>query len=265
MFDIRTTPLAQGEAPWKWGIDSERQCTWYVYWRVFQVFGVYPCYYDRAKKIEGYTNAKEWMENFREPFQPYYFSDNPNLEVQAGDVLIFDGNYGHVVFVETMEDYNHAFISQYNLAAPLTFSNDTWTRGQILKGNPYNTGKPLGILRYTKKEVYPVSRNEYVNQVEALDNTLRVRLAPSLDGEYYCNIKLGYYNVLDTQESDGYTWYEIEEGKWCAQVISEVDGETRYTLKYLPAIDVETDKLVKENKALREALAQISQICDKLL
>lgn len=252
-FNIRTKPLNYGETPWVWGIPSEKQCTWYVYYRAFQVFGYYPCYFNKKEKTKGYTNAKEWLKNYREPYKAFYFDDNPNIELKDGDILIFDGNYGHVVFIERVDSFDKAFISQYNLKAPLVFSNDEWTRGYILKGY-INTGKPLGILRFENKEVYPVKRNEYVNQIYASDNSLRVRLAPNLKGEYYCNIKVGYYNVLSQSKADDYTWYEIEEGKYCANI-----GTTYYKAK-----NEDIDKLNKiieqKNIAIDKAIKILSEV-----
>lgn len=248
MFDIRTTPLKQGEKPWVWGIPSEKQCTWWVYYRAFQVFGAYPCYNDRANKVSGYNCGKKWLDNFREPYKPYYFDEHPNIEFKQGDIIVFDGNYGHVVFIERVDDFNSCFISQYNMIAPLEFSNDEWYRGGILKGNPYNTGKPIGLLRCEKKEVYPVERNEYRDQIYSSEPTLRVRLAPNLEGEYYCNMKNGYYNVLSISYADNYTWYEIEKGKYCANI-----GTTFYEAK-----NEDVDKLQKEldrkNNGIDEAI-----------
>lgn len=248
-MEIRTTPLNYGEKPWLWGIPSEKECTWYVYYRAYQVFGVFPCYNDRENRVLGYNHAKTWLKNFREPFKPYFFDEHPDIEFKQGDIIVFDGNYGHVVFVEKVENKDTCFISQYNLIAPKTFSNDEWHRGQILKGNPYNTGKPIGLLRCEKKEVYPVERNEYVNQIFASDNTLRVRLKPNLNGEYYCNIKVGYYNVLSQSEADGYVWYEIENGKYCANVD---------TVYYKAKSDIEV--LAKENEELKRRLQEINKL-----
>lgn len=256
-FEIRTKALEQGEKPWVWGIDSERQCTWYVFYRAIQIFGCAPCYQDRSKKSGSYNRAKLWPANFREPFKPYYFADDPDIKIQAGDIVVFDGNYGHVIFIEKVDDQNHFFFSDYNRAAPLTFANGTWTRGEILTGNPLPTGKPLAVLKYKAAAVYPVVRNEYTDQIEAMDPTLRVRLSPSLDGEIYCMIKKGYYNVLSVTEAsdkdkkeykgadDLKCWYEIEEGKYCANI----------TTKYLPATSADiVEELKKCLKVLNEKI-----------
>lgn len=252
-FPIRTEPLNYGEKPWLWGVESEKECTWYAYYRAYQVWGYYPCYNKRATKLSGYNNAKTWLENYREPFMPHYFSEEPDIEIQDGDILVFDGNYGHVVFVERVDDFTHAFISQYNLISPKTFSNDEWIRGDILKGTPYNTGKPLGLLRCEKREVFPVLRNEYIDQIYASDSSLRVRLEPNLNGEYYCNIKIGYYNVLSQTEADGYIWYEIEKGKYCANV-----GTTFYEGKNEDLIKLKKELEIK-NKSIKKAIEILSE------
>lgn len=269
IFDVRTTPVGATEKPWTHSVESEGQCTWYVFYRAYQVFNYFPCYRVRETKSGAYNNAKTWLENYREPFYPHYFKDEPNIEILPGDIVVFDGNYGHVVFVEKVIDENNAFISQYNLAGPLEFSNDTWTRGTILKGNPHNTGQPLGILRFRHNSVTPVARNVEVNQIYASDPTLRVRLKPSLNGDYYCNIAVGYYNVLDKKDADGYTWYEIEKGKWCANPTTEylpanndVDI-VREIEKWVKDIEVRINVLKDENTKLKSDMKQINEVVGK--
>ena len=39
---------------------------------------------------------------------------------------------------------------------------------------------------------------------------------PSLDGDRLGYITRGIYNILGTSEANGFTWYEIEKGLFCA-------------------------------------------------
>lgn len=254
-IEVRTTPVKYGEEPWDWYARYLWQCTWYVYWRFFQVFGVYPCYNDRKKKLEGYNNGKTWLDNYKDA-TPHWFANEPEIAFKQGDIIVFDGNYGHVVFVEEVIDADHCFISQYNLSNPDEFSNDTWARGGILHGNPYNTGKPLGLLRY--EGVLPVDRNEFKDQVYVNEPTLRVRLEPNLDGEYYCNCPTGYFDVLNSYKADGYTWYEINDGKYIADVGWNESSKTG--VQYLKAKDGYFESLEKQNKELKKRLDKIGEI-----
>lgn len=252
-------PLKYGEQPYDWTLATARQCTWYCYFRFYQVFGAFPVYNNRKLKKEGYNNGKTWLDNYKDA-TPHWFKDEPNIEFKQGDVIVFDGNYGHVAFVEVTDGYDkdHCLVSNYNLIAPEAFSTDVFERGHILYGSPYNTGKPIGLLRY--ETVTPVDRNENVNQVYVNEPTLRVRLAPNLSGEYYCNCPTGYFNVLSQSEADNYTWYQIQEGKYIADIGYDNDNKTG--VLFLPAIDNQLELLQKENKELKETLKTINELSE---
>jgi len=268
-MEPRTKPLVEGEKPWNWSTIYKDQCTWYVYYRALQVYGFYPCYNDRKKKVEGYNHGKTWLENFKEPWVPHYFDKEPDIEFKQGDILVFDGNYGHVVFFGDIEDIDHTFVEQYNLSHPLEFSNDIWTRGGILKGDPYNTGKPLGLLRCEGKTVKPVEKNEYENQIYASDPSLRVRLEPDLDGEYFCSITPGYYNVLsvtkatkaDKAKVEGLEcWYEIEDCKYCANITTEFYEAKDGNIKELQKIIKEQNKKIADYEVRFGKINDLSEV-----
>lgn len=133
---------------------------------------------------------------------------------------------------------------------------------RILKSNNFNWSSSLrfeGFI-YPSEEVVEVNipnveRNTKVNQVEVKVDGLRVRLSPSLKGEQYCVASKGYYNVLSTTDSDGYTWLEIETGKWIA--FSE-DWEV-----YLPKEDSDYSKIVKSIEELGTKINNLSAKIDK--
>lgn len=139
---IRTS-APTGE-PYYFPSGSKGQCTWYAYYRVQEIFGVgvYPCYRN-AQKGQGFNNAKKWIDFRREDW----------IETQtcvAGDIAVFDGNYGHVVVVEKVNGDGTALISQYNLDIKEGFSNATWKIGERLKGKIASTGNFMGFLHYIK-------------------------------------------------------------------------------------------------------------------
>lgn len=256
-FEIRTTPVKYGEEPWDWNATYLWQCTWFVYWRFYQVFGLFPCYYKRSTREEGYTTAKLWGDNYKDAI-PHWFSKEPNIEFKRGDIIVFDGNYGHVVFVEDVVDRDTCFISQYNLSNPNEFSNDYWVRGGILKGHPYNTGSPLCLMRC--EAVVPVERNEMVDQVYVNEPTLRVRCQPNLNGEFYCNCPTGFFDVLSQSEADGYKWYEIADGKYIADIGWDGIDEGVLFFKGKDDTELYVKQLVKTNKELKKRLDKIKEI-----
>lgn len=241
---ILTAPT-RGEQPYDWSSPYMGQCVWGAYYRILQNGWSAPCYYDRPKRITGFTNAKEWLKEFREPWVPFYIENNPNYIPVPGDVIVFDGTYGHVAVIEKAIDDDTYIVSDWNRVAPRTYGVAEWKKGTNLT----RTGRLLGYLHYDPeddKHVSPVSRDILVNQIEATDASLRVRLSPNLNGQYYCSITPGYYNVIssvaatneDKAKVTGLsTWYQIEQGKWCANI----------TTKYLPANSSdESDKDLEE-------------------
>lgn len=216
---MRTTPLKEGEPKWDWESKHAGQCTWYCYFDGITANGYAPCYNNRANKTEGYNNGKEWLKNFKEPYMPFYFAETDKMP-SAGDYLVFDGTYGHVVKIEAVEGDRY-FISQYNLSAPKQFSNDYWTKGAILKGKPYNTGKPLGFLH--APEVKPTVRNKIYNQIYVKTDRQNVRSKASLEADTVCGCFSGYYNVEQKKTADGYTWYKIGNNLWIAGVEGRVE------------------------------------------
>ena len=239
---IRVTSPVYPEKPYAWGVASEGQCTWYAYWRVQEMGYTPPCYWDRETKTGSYTNAKYWLDNYREPWVVKDIDYTP----VAGDIAVFTGTYGHVIVIEDIN--GTALISEYNRLQKLGFDNDFWTPGSQLS----QCGALIGYLHYENKSVEPVERNIYVDQIQTTDTSLRVRLEPSLDGEYFCNVKLGYYNVLSQTEADGYIWYEIEKGKYCANI----------TTIFLPKEDNEIEILRKENEELKLKLSEINKLSE---
>ena len=203
---IRTTPVSEGTKPYAWGVESVYQCTWYSYYRALENGMSAPCYWDRATKTGSYTNAKDWLENYREPWEV----KDPSYTPKAGDILVYDGEFGHVIFMET-----DVMTSEYRNGDPNSFRN--------AKLGDFK-GDLLGILHYPYEPLNPVERNENVAQIETTDDSLRIRTQPSLEAEIVGHVQLGFYDVLDTKENDGYTWYEISKDRWCANI----------TTKYLP-------------------------------
>lgn len=231
MWKPRTQAVQQGETPFAWGVESVYQCTWFCYYEALWHGMSAPCYFDRATKTGSYTNAKLWLNEYREPWIPI---TDPSYKPVQGDILVYDGEYGHVIFMET-----DVLTAEYRNGDPNSFRN--------AKVGDYK-GDLLGVLHYPYTPVSTVERNENVNQIETTDEQLRIRTAPSLAAEIVGHVQLGYYNVLDEKDADGYTWYEIAKDRWCANI----------TTNYLPA---EQNDFVKQlEKFLNETKAKIKAL-----
>lgn len=256
MFNIRTTPVEQGTKPYVWGVDSVWQCTWYAYYRCLEVGFTPPCYWDKETKTGSYTNAKDWIKNDRSPWQVKGIDYIP----VAGDIAVFDGTYGHVVFMETATKY-----SEYRNG-----NKDSFANGELsaLKKQM----NLLGYLHYPYTAIENVERNSDRDQVEVTDTQLRIRTKPSLSGEIVGHVMVdertgkGYYNVLSvTKNVDGYDWYEIANGRYIADITTTyLPKDTDDFLKQFEQIYIsmksQAEKSYERIQLLENKLAQINDI-----
>lgn len=142
-------------APYPFGVESEGQCTWYSYWRAYEALGSKPCWYDGCgdSGYGYYTNAKLWLEHFRDPWEVKDRSYDP----VPGDIVVWDGNYGHVAYVEKNNGDGTAYLSQYNMDGDCKFSNCNWkigkriTRATVDRDYKYSTGEVLGYLHFPRQ------------------------------------------------------------------------------------------------------------------
>ena len=246
MFTPRTTPLTYGEEPWKWDVESVYQCTWYCFWRFYSVFKAYPTYWDRETQTGSYTNAKDWLKNFRDPVEVKGIDYTP----VAGDIAVFDGNYGHVQFMETDTMY-----SEYSNGDPNSFRNGKFEKKSNL----------LGFLHYPYTTIEPVKRNPSVNQIQTTDNSLRIRTLPSLSGEIVGHVQIGFYNVLSQKENDGYIWYEIAKDRWCASVTvnylpSDKDDIIEQIERYFNDMKQQVNSLKDQNSDMKKSFKEVYEI-----
>ena len=249
MFTPLTRPLEKGEAPWKWNVESVFQCTWFVFYRCLSVSYNEPCYFDRETRTGSYTNAKDWLANYREPWEVKGIDYTP----VAGDIVVYDGTYGHVQFMETDTMY-----SEYANGNPDSFRNG--------KLSDYN-GKILGYLHYPYESLKPVERNTNINQIETLNESLRIRTKPSLKGDIVGYVQKGYYNVLDIKEADGYKWYKLDSNRWCANIDvkylpKDDDDIIRELEEYFNSMKEKVNVLTNENTDLKKDMKKIKEISE---
>lgn len=250
MFTPRTTPVEAGTQPYVWNIPSVYQCVWYAYYRCLEV-GFSPCeWWDRATQTGSYTNAKDWLANYRDPWQVM----PPDYDAKAGDILVYDyGEYGHVIFMET-----DVMTSEYRNGDPNSF--------RIGKKGEFG-GTLIGVLHYPYDPLNPVPRNENVDQIQTTDEALRIRTKPSLDAEIVGHVQLGYYDVLDTKEADGYTWYKLAKDRWCANesviYLPSEDDFVKEFERFLDSTKAKIKGLEDQNKEMKEDYTAIAKIAEK--
>lgn len=125
----------------------------------------------------------------------------------------------------------------------------------------------MGFLHYPCEIVPTIERNTSVNQIETTDTTLRIREKPSLEAEIIGHVQLGYYNVLETKENDGYTWYKLAKDRWCADITTNYlpaeDDIIARLEEYLNNIKTQVTYLKNENTDLKNDMKSIKQITER--
>lgn len=249
MFKIRTKPVEVGTVPYAWGVASVYQCTWYAYYRALEVGFSAPTWWDRLTQQGSYPNAKDWIENFRDPWEV----KDPSYKPVAGDILVYDGEYGHIIFCET-----DVMTSEYRNGDSNSFRN--------AKIGDYN-GELLGVLHYPYGTVQPVPRNTSVNQIECTDESLRIRVKPSLSAEIVGHVSKGYYNVLNIKEADGYKWYKIANDRWCADIgiiyYPVAEDFAKQLEEFLNVTRAKINSLQSENEEMRNDMKQMKNIAER--
>ena len=143
---------------------------------------------------------------------------------KLGAILCWDSSKcGHVAVVEKINSDGTVLASQSNYGGTRfytkTFNPKTWPSGYTFQGYVY---LPDNLNPKDGKVGTPVDRNEYVDQVEVITETLRGRSSPSLNsGNISGIVRKGFYNILDradyrNEASNGYLWFKIEEHLWIA-------------------------------------------------
>lgn len=256
---MRTTPVEVGTIPYDWSSKYVYECTWFAYYRCGESDkGLsYPCWWDRTTHTGSYTDAKKWLENYRDPWE----AKGKDYIPVENDIVVFDGPYGHVAFIEKVEG-DTAILSQYMSGKKESFSNYPWKIGTSY------TGPLLGYLHYPYSAVPVVERNESVDQIQTSDITLRIRTKPSLDADIVGHVQLGYYNVLDTKDADGFTWYKLANNRWCANVSttylpSDDTDIIRELEEYFDRMKSKVNELTDENTDLKDDMVQIENISSK--
>lgn len=186
----------------------------------------------------GFGNAKDW-------YKTTIFAKGQ--ELLTGSVAVFDGNYGHVAFVEKRLDATHAIISESNYDANKSRRDWKYWRSRVVELIPgkitlEGVGKLIGFI-YLPVNSKIVDRDENRDQIEVLGQYINVRTNPSLSASKYTGTYCpqGIYNVLDIKEADGYTWYKLENQYWVAGV-----DEIKFYPKPEPEVWVEPETVPED-------------------
>ena len=192
--------------------------------------------------VGGYPNAKYWYEKTTLP---------KGTELKTGSIAVFDGNYGHVAYVEEKLDDNHALISHSQYDEDKSLRNYKYYESKVVeltvgKATLGGIGTLIGFI-YLPIEDIRTQRNTLTDQIEIIEDMVNVRTEPN--GDLLCQgcyAPTGIFNALESRSDGTYKWYKVEENAWIRE------GEW---LKFYPG--VEQSDLEKENAELKEQVAEL--------
>lgn len=143
-----TAPEVNVSTPYDWSSSLCWECTWYAYYRVMEGSGLNqaPCWQTGSGSSGAglWNNAKTWLAHFRDPWEV----KGLDYQCQPGDIIVFDGNAGHVVVVELVNNDGSLVISDCNLIG----GNHNYgvkydyEYGNVIYGLTAQTGVCLGAL-----------------------------------------------------------------------------------------------------------------------
>jgi len=142
------------------------------------------------------------------------------MEPREGAIMVWGGEgelAGHVENVEIVYDAGHVFTSASGWDSPIFWNSERWNDGNWgagwgywFRGFIYNPAVGGGTI------ITPVSRDIYRDQIQNKAEDANVRDSASISANVLGIAPQGMYNIISTAEADGYTWYQVEAGKWLA-------------------------------------------------
>ena len=220
-------------------------CTCFCQCRTYEALSVsspFAMFYGYS--VGGYPNARNWYDRTTLP---------KGKELKTGSIAVFDGNYGHVAFVEQKIDSNHALISQSQYDDDKSLRNYKYYESReceltVGKSTLSGIGPLIGFI-YLPIQDIRTQRNTFVDQIEITEDMVNVRTEPNGDLLCHgCYLPEGVYNALESRSDGTYNWYRIDENAWVRE------GSW---LKFYPR--VEQSDLEKENAELKEQVASLQE------
>ena len=203
----------------------------------------------KGRGAGGYPTAKDF---FADSILP------KGYDLKEGCIAVFDGNYGHVAFVEEVIDDTHAVISQSQYDSNKSLRNYKYWEKRTVKlvvgqTSMSGIGALIGYIYIPYKDIR-VKRDSTQHQIEITESMVNVRKTPN--GDVFCKglyAPKGIFNVVNTEIVDGYKWFELEHEHWVreGEWLREYDVSNEDYYKDLYWAEVEQNKeLIKKLKEI---------------
>ena len=216
-------------------------CTNYCFLRMHEILNLKERNSTLLRLSGGYGRAKNWFSETHLP---------KGYELKEGSIAVFDGNAGHVAFVEKKLSDTKAIISHSQYDKDKSLRNYKYFENRevdliVGQATISGVGKLKGFIypNFTDKRV---ERDTSKEQFEVYEDYFNVRKSPN--GESYdgCYCPIGIYNVLDKKETD-YTWVKIDKDCWVALM----EGN-----RLLPKDDIDYKALYEEAQAKLDKISE---------
>lgn len=210
------------------------------------------------RTVNGYPVAKEW-------FGSWLF--NKGQTPKVGAIACWDGEYGHVAYVEKVNDDGSITVSQSN-AFGVKWELKTYLcqKGQITEG----AGLVFQGYCYNPKPIDNRLSEVAGDCVEVIGDLVRARKSPN--GEAYAGryIPHGIFKVHEMKSEGGFTWVRLDDDVWMAlgswSILHSSEQPKNDENDWRKAIDTAIDSLVreleKEKSARKTAEDQLKKVRD---
>ena len=211
-----------------------------------EMFGTTGCKYYYLN-----CNAENFVERAQAKYPNLKFSSDPVVGSilcwRRGSTSSSSDGAGHVEFVEKVYDNNTIMTSASNYGGTAFYTN-TRKRSSGTGGWGLNSPYAFRAFIYDPamqiKVPVPVERDEWVDQVEVMEKSLRVRTKASLSADILGTCSVGFFNVSDKATADGYNWCKIGDDAW----IAIIEDTSRFIAKkpYEEPQPVDRDETVNQ-------------------